>query len=201
MALPFPRVSDPSAGTAARGVRWLLAGLLGAAAACTDASGAASRTLFHDDFNHENGMVARADYRAFRQWEVVDGSADLEGAYPFEFLEPGHGMYVDLDGSHLHAATLRSRVPVALEPGTYLLSFRLAGSQHVSAPDTLWVSLGGLYRERFVVGPTSPMLRYVRTVRVRRATSAHLQFAHQGGDNVGMLLDDVDLSAAPAGRR
>jgi hypothetical protein len=166
---------------------------LACAAACADPAAQAGRVVFHDDFDAENGMVPRADYHAFGKWEVASGSVDLQGTYPFAYLPPGHGMYVDLDGSRGHGGRLRTRAAFALEPGEYLLRFRLAGTQWVSAPNTVEVSLGSLYHETVTLAPYAPMQRFERRVRVARATRARIEFAQRGGDDMGLLLDDVEL--------
>jgi hypothetical protein len=102
-------------------------------------------------------------------------------------------MYVDLDGSRRHGGTLRTRDVLALEAGEYVLRFRLAGTQWVSAPNTVEVSLGGLYRETVTLPAFAPMERFERVVRVPHATSARIEFAQRGADDMGLLLDDVEL--------
>jgi hypothetical protein len=174
--------------------RTFLIAWLPAAAACGKLeAGDARVVVFRDDFNAENGMVSRADYRGFRQWEVVSGSADLIGTYPFDPLPPGRGMYVDLDGATNRGATLRTRRALALEPGEYLLSFRLGGSQRISDPNTVHVSVAGVYRESFTMANYAPIRRVVRRIRVHRPVAARIEFTQDGGDNFGLLLDDVEL--------
>jgi hypothetical protein len=178
----------------------LAAGLLALAAACDKVEAGGERgVVFHDDFNAENGMVSRANYDRFAQWEVVSGTADLIGTYPFEPLPPGHGMYVDLDGATGHGATFRTRRELALAPGVYVLSYTLAGSQRVSEPNTVHVTLGPVYAESFTLPSTAPARRVVRRIRVRRLLAARIQFVQDGGDNFGLLLDDVELVRAPRG--
>jgi hypothetical protein len=162
-------------------------------AACADPIPRAGQVVFHDDFDAENGMVSRADYKAFGKWDVVGGSVDLQGTYPFAYLPPGHGMYVDMDGSRQHGGTLRTREALALEPGEYLLRFRLAGTQWVSAPNTVDVSLGNLYRETVTLPAFAPMRRYERVVRVDRPARVCIEFTQRGSDDMGLLLDDVEL--------
>jgi hypothetical protein len=175
----------------------LAACLLAPAAACGKLeAGGAAVVLFRDDFNAENAMVSRANYDRFAQWEVSSGAADLIGTYPFEPLPPGHGMYVDLDGASNAAATFRTRRALALEPGEYVLSFSLGGSQRISEPNTVHVSLGSVYRESFTMTSSMPLRRFVRRIHVLAPTSARIQFAHDGGDNFGLLLDDVELVRA-----
>ncbi len=166
-----------------------------ASCACSPASPSppTEGVVFRDDFDAENRGAARADYRAFARWEVAEGSVDLLGTYPYDYLPPGSGLYVDLDGSHSRAGILRTRQALALEPGTYELSFRLGGAQRRSAPNGVVVTLGTLYRERFVVEAFAPLRTHRRLVRVARGDTARLQFAHEGGDDHGMYLDRVEL--------
>jgi hypothetical protein len=181
----------------------LLASLLApAAAACGRLEARAAQVVFHDDFNGENGMVSRADYRGFRQWEVAAGSVDLIGTYPFDPLPPGRGMYVDLDGCTNHGATLRTRHALALAPGEYVLSFRLGGSQRISDPNTVHVSLGTVYRESFSMTNYAPVRKYVRRIAIAKPVAARIELVQDGGDNFGLLLDDVELvrlATAPDG--
>lgn len=172
----------------------LAACLLAPAGACGRLeAGDAGVVVFRDDFNGENGMVARANYDKFAQWEVAAGSVDLIGTYPFEMLGPGHGMYVDLDGATNHGARFRTRQALPLTPGDYLLSFSLAGCQRVSDPNTVHVSLGAVYLESFTLSAYTPLRRYVRRMHVARPVSLHIEFTQDGGDNFGALLDDVEL--------
>jgi hypothetical protein len=162
-------------------------------AGCGAAAGARPEVLFRDDFNGENGGLPMANDTALEHWQVVAGSVDLMGTYPFEVLPPGHGMYVDLDGATGHAGTLRTRALLDLAPGDYLLTFVLAGPQRQSAPNTVHVSLGSLYAEPFTRGPFDAPIRLARRVHVTAPQRVRIEFRHEGGDNFGMLLDDVEL--------
>jgi hypothetical protein len=164
------------------------------AGGCEDTPAERAQVVFHDDFDAENGLVSRANYTGLRQWEIVQGSVDLAGTYPFDLLPPGNGMYLDLDGASGRAAVLRSRRALVLEPGEYTLSYRLAGSQRVSDPNTVHVSLGAVFRDSATLPQYAPMRSYVRRFAVHRRTVARLEFAHEGGDNFGVLLDDVTLT-------
>ncbi|MDB4950399.1 MAG: hypothetical protein JWM27_3048 [Gemmatimonadetes bacterium] len=168
--------------------------LLLAVGGCEASKSERAHVVFHDDFDTENGLVSRANYTGLRQWEIVTGSVDLAGTYPFDLLPPGNGMYLDLDGASGKAAVLRSRRALVLEPGEYTLSYRLAGSQRVSDPNTVHVSLGGVFRDSATLPQYAPMRAFVRRFVVRRRTVARLEFAHEGGDNFGVLLDDVTLT-------
>jgi hypothetical protein len=179
-----------------RGRGWLAAVLAAGAlvGGCARASGSEGvGVVFRDDFDRENGGVPRADYRALARWQVVAGSVDLEGRYPFEFLPPGNGMYLDLDGSTMQAGTIRTRTPLVLEPGEYVLSYQAAGCQHVAVNDVLHVTLGTLVRQRLELAPYEKLRTYRVRFTVPARTAAHLQLAQEGGDNVGMLFDNVEI--------
>jgi hypothetical protein len=149
--------------------------------------------LFRDDFNTENGRIARSPMPRLANWEIVAGSVDLAGSYPFELLPPGHGMYVDLDGATGHAGTLRTRRAFRLAPGEYVLRFLLAGPQRRCDVNVVHVSMGALYRETFRVSAFDPPTRYERSVHVPGPVEVRIEISNEGGDDRGALLDDVEL--------
>ncbi|HEV2148863.1 MAG TPA: Ig-like domain-containing protein [Longimicrobiaceae bacterium] len=154
--------------------------------------------LLEDDFDSENGGRWADNYTGFAKWEVVAGSVDLVGTGLYDdFLPPENGVGVDLDGTTKQAGTLRSRTAFVLEPGEYQLSFQLAGSPRPSDPNTVVVSLGDAYRESFTLAQFEPLRTITRTVTVPARTTARLEFAHLGGDNYGILLDNVKLFRKP----
>jgi len=149
--------------------------------------------LLSDDFDNE-GPVSW-NYNNFQKWTVTDGSVDLLGPggwNPF----PAYGKYLDLDGSTLDAGRLVSKTSFTLSPGIiYTLKFDLAGSQWGDT-NTVDVSLGS-FSESFTPASSAPFTTYSRNISLPFATSAHLVFDHQGGDNLGLLLDNVQLSYVP----
>lgn len=156
------------------------------------------QALLIDDFDSENGGRSTDNYTGFANWEVVAGSVDLVGTGIYDdFLPPENGLGVDLDGTTRQAGTLRSRTAFELMPGDYVLSFQLAGSPRISDPNTVVISLGAVYRESFTLAQLEPLRTITRSVSVPAHTSARLEFAHQGGDNYGILLDNVTLYRKP----
>jgi len=149
--------------------------------------------LLSDDFDNEG--PESWNYNNFQKWTVTDGSVDLLGPggwNPF----PAYGKYVDLDGSTLDAGRLISKTIFALTPGIiYTLKFDLAGSQWGDT-NTVDVSLGS-FSESFTLDPSAPFTTYSRNISLPFATSAQLIFDHRGGDNKGLLLDNVQLSYVP----
>lgn len=155
----------------------------------------AGTILLFDDFDDENGGVGVNNYFDFAHWNVVDGCVDIHGN-GFNDIQKGHGLYVDLDGTCQKAGTLESREEFELVPGGYVLEFWLAGNQRDEMPDTVNVSLGGLYTEQFVLSPTQQFRLYTRNLSVTTATSVRLRFHNQGADHHGALLDVVRLRRA-----
>ena len=150
--------------------------------------------VFRDDFNGENDGRYELNYTGFAQWRVERGSVDLIGTAPFDdFLPREHGMGVDLDGTTKAAGRLVTRRALRLRPGRYTLSFDLAGCPRPSAPNRVRVSLGGLFARTFTLAQYAPVKTYTFHLRVTHTTSARLAFDHAGGDNYGILLDNVEL--------
>lgn len=166
-------------------------------------------TIFSDNFNGENGGIANPstlNYTNFANWTVGNGTVDLIGNGYFEFppVTNGHGLYVDLDGTSNDAGIMRS-TPFALIAGqTYLLSFDLAGSQRGDI-NTLRFGIdldNSAPLEHFNsvpnVGSSVPFGLVSFTFSpLFSSTNARIQFAQSGGDNVGLLLDNVKLQTVP----
>lgn len=175
-------------------IRGVLAGALVGVAGASHAG-----MIFSDNFDAENGGVAQLNYNGFANWQVNNGTVDLIGNGTFDFL-PGNGLYVDMDGSTGDAGQLLSTAPIILGPGSYNLSFDLAGNRRNGAPETVTVgvNMGSLFSEVFSLGRDDPFTTFTRTVSVASATSVSLSFEGAGGDNIGMLLDDVSIAQVPA---
>lgn len=169
--------------------------LLAACSAGMRASAAPPAVLLEESFEGENDNRYSLNYTRFARWEVVRGSVDLVGTPPFDdFLPREQGMYVDLDGTTRQAGTLRTRESIRLMPGVYRLAFSLSGTPRPNQPpNTVIVTVGRAYRERFTLPSYAPLRQYTRTFRVRTETSAHLAFEHLGGDDYGIFVDDIRL--------
>lgn len=177
-----------------RRVRFQLARLLSVAAVagCTSAT-APPEVLLVEDFNAENSGTYELNFTEFTNWNVVAGTVDLIGTPPYDdFLPASQGLYVDLDGTTTAAGTLRSKTDFDLRPGKYRLEFKMAGTPRSNQPpNTVIVSVGSHLQETITLPSHAPLSTYVRTFRVDRRTSAHLEFAHEGGDDYGSMIDDV----------
>ncbi|MEH1962055.1 MAG: PEP-CTERM sorting domain-containing protein [Nostoc sp.] len=163
-------------------------------ATTNSASAATVTTLLQDDFNSENNGVGTLNYYDFSYWKVASGSVDLIGNGFFDFL-PGNGLYVDMDGTTDKAGTLQSKTPFNFQAGdTVNLSFQLAGNQRYDTSDSVIVSLGDLFSETFLLPGSQGFTNFTRSFTVANATNATLDFKGIGGDDVGLLLDNVTLT-------
>jgi hypothetical protein len=151
--------------------------------------------LFSDNFDGENNGRGVNNWTQFANWNVITGCVDLHGNGFFDVLR-NDGLYVDLDGSCGRAGTIESKTAFSLAPGGYVLEFWLAGNRRDDRPDTVVVSLGTLFTEQFVLARDAPFRQLTRSVSATAPTQARLRFAHQGGDDQGILLDQIRLRRA-----
>lgn len=144
--------------------------------------------LFQDDFDAYTLGFNVTEFAG--NWTVTAGSVDVIGPGHYD-LHPGHGRYIDLDGSSGQGGTFVSR-EVSLAPGNYLVQFSLAGSAR-SDTNTVEVKLGSLHTESFTRVGSAPFETIVRRVTVPAAQSVRLSFSNPGSDNSGLILDDVSI--------
>ncbi len=148
--------------------------------------------------------TAANNFTGFVNWNVTDGTVDLlgtdAGGQAFNDLKPGNGLYVDLDGSTFgNAGKLESKTDFVLAPGTYELTFDLAGSQG-SDVNAVTVSLGTAFSEAITRAATAPFSTETRTITVTSATSGKIIFDQAGGDTRGALLRKVKLTNTTTGK-
>jgi hypothetical protein len=156
----------------------------------------AAATLLEDNFDAENSGTGTLNYFGLANWDVTDGSVDLNGNGFFDYL-PGNGLYLDLDGTTNNAARLESKTTYSFNPGDIVeLNFNLAGSQRGDT-NSVTVSLGSLLNEVFTLDSSASFTTITRSFTVASATNAELVFDHSGGDNFGLFLDNVKLSVNP----
>jgi hypothetical protein len=126
-------------------------------------------------------------------WSVVEGTVDIIGTGFFDFL-PGNGRYIDLDGSSANGGTMQ--IALMLTAGVnYLAQFDLAGSHRgdVNGVNVMFGSTGAAYTLGSAEGFSARMLSFTPVI----SGSYLLSFANSGGDNLGALLDRVQVSAVP----
>lgn len=157
----------------------------------------AATVVFEDDFNTEHGGTGVLNYNAFAKWTVSGGTVDLIGNGYFDF-QPGYGLYVDMDGSTGNAGKLTS-IDLNLAAGTYVLSFDLAGNHRNSAVESVdvQVNLGALLTDTISLARNDPFTTFTRQFTVAAPSVVNLSFEGAGGDNIGMLLDNVEVAVVP----
>lgn len=150
--------------------------------------------IFEDNFNSENGGAGVLNYTGFANWTVTDGAVDLIGNGYFDF-QPGYGLYVDMDGSTGAAGIITTSGP--LLAGDYVLSFDLAGNHRDD--ETEYVNMAveiGIFSNSYSLGRTAPFMTFIENFTIITDGFYSLSFAGDGGDNIGMLLDNVKLETA-----
>ncbi|MDX2198265.1 MAG: cadherin domain-containing protein [Phycisphaerae bacterium] len=150
--------------------------------------------LLNDTFNSENGGVGVLNDATLQNWNVIEGTIDTIGNGFFDFQQ-GNGIYLDLDGSTGNAGTLQLKPGFALPPGTYEISFDIAGNLRNAGTDTLQVSAGNgsLFSETFTVESNETFHTVRGVFTVNSQMDFDLTFTHGGGDNQGILLDNIRL--------
>jgi len=157
--------------------------------------------LLFDNFDTDNNGEGQINYYSLKNWNVTDGMIDLIGYKyyldgRFDFL-PGNGLYLDMDGTKdnngsIKAGTITSKDIFKLYPGEYLLEFNLAGCQRNDDDiNAITVSLGSLYSKRIVLENDVEFKLFTEFIHVVQTTEAHLVFSHSGGDEYGLLLDNI----------
>lgn len=155
-------------------------------------SAAQAIPLFSDNFNGE----AQALNTTLDNWTVSDGTIDVIGTGFFDFYS-GNGNYLDLDGSSGNAGKITTTSNFSFLAGTYTLSFDLGGSTRGDT-NTVTVALGSFFSETFTLPSSAPLQTFVRTFTFASSNgTGTLSFDHTGGDNLGLILDNVllDFSA------
>jgi hypothetical protein len=150
--------------------------------------------LFFDNFDSETSGRGIFDWTSFANWNVLGGCVDLHGNGLFD-VQPGSGLYVDLDGSCETGGTFETKSAYTLEPGNYILEFWLAGNNRINSADTVIVTMGS-YQEQFVLQQRDKFELRTRNISVPSQTSVRIRFENLGGDGRGGLVDLVRLRRA-----
>lgn len=163
------------------------------AAVWLSAAGVANAaTIFSDNFDTDvNGLNTVSFVGG---WSVANGTVDTIGSPPpFFDLIPGHGHYIDLDGSTGDAGRF-SKALLLTGGVTYTASFDLAGS-HRGDRNIVDVVFGNTLNT-YTLASADP-LGNASLVFTPGATGLYsLSFANRGGDDVGALLDNVSVTTA-----
>lgn len=151
------------------------------------AAAQANVTIFSDNFD-ANALSLNAVPTG---WTVTAGTVDIIGNPGFFDMLPSSGRYIDLDGSSGDAGVLSKSFSL-LAGTTYTASFDLAGNQRNGAAESVAVSFGTASTSASLA-QMAPWTPYSLSFTTTAAGSYTLSFANAGGDNVGMLLDNVKV--------
>lgn len=146
--------------------------------------------VFSDGFQSEPNATI-LNYNSFDHWTVSDGTVDLLGAGYFGVVTPT--ITVDLDGSSGNAGILTSTAQ-SLSAGNYVLSYQLAGSQRGDT-NTVLVSMSGISgaNQSHTLASSTGLTTFTLNFSLGGAASSSIVFENLGGDNVGLVLDNVKL--------
>ena len=94
-------------------------------------SAQAAVTVFSDNFDADTPSNNATNF--LNGWQVSNGTVDIDGVGFVHNELPGHGHYVDLDGSTFQAGVLSNTLN-AQAGWTYTMSFDIAGNQRQWEP-------------------------------------------------------------------
>lgn len=160
-------------------------------------SAAQAATIFEDNFDSENGGVGALNYTGFSNFNVISGSVDLIGNGFYDYF-PSNGLYVDLDGStNTSGAIINTQF---LDAGLYTLSFDLAGNQRNSAVETTFADINLLFgngteaNQTYSLNQNDGFTTFSLDFSTTTSSLTAITFGAIGGDNVGMLLDNIVIT-------
>lgn len=152
----------------------------------------AGTSIFFDDFNADtvtwNAIPAG--------WTVSNGTVDVVGpGWWGNLCAPGQGSCVDLDGSTSQAGVLSKSLQLTAG-NSYTASFDIAGNQR-GGTDVVDIYFGDQSISMDIFAST-PWATISLTFTPSVSGSYDLTFHNAGGDNVGAVLDNVNVSVAAA---
>ncbi|MBX3616635.1 PEP-CTERM sorting domain-containing protein [Nitrosomonas sp.] len=157
------------------------------------APASAAVTIFSDNFDSYSPLTLNWTPPVASGWTVSSGTVDLIGT-GFNDILPGNGNYIDLDGSTSNSGVFANSVNL-ISGVTYTLSFDLAGSQRGST-ETVDINFGTASTS-VTLGGSAPLTAYDLSFTPSASGVYGFSFENLGGDNVGLLLDNVSVSAVP----
>lgn len=157
----------------------------------------AQADIFSDNFDTENGGVGALNFSPLTNWTVANGTIDLIGNGLYDFL-PGNGLYIDLDGTTNDVGDMMSVNIFLPGPGVYTLYYDLAGS-HRGSDESVDVVFGGAPMVSHTLPSAQGFTTYSINLVAVGAGNVTIQFLapFAGGDNVGLLLDNVRVVPTP----
>jgi hypothetical protein len=162
----------------------------------------AAAVLFEDNFDTNTISVPGTP----AGWTAFQGSVDRIGqigaSMAHNFL-PGNGIYIDMDGTSFPYAEggIHTNQVFNLVPGyTYTLSYDLAGSQRGDGSNRVDAYIpGALVATTRTLANMAGFTTFTDTFTVAAPVMAEIFFraVTRVSDNIGLLLDNVKLTAVP----
>jgi len=181
-----------------------LACVLSAVLSCVGlAAPASASVIFSDDFEGVTSGSTILNWTGGSNWTVMSGSVDLvrSGEYGIT-CAAGSNYCVDMDGTVVpnKAGDIVSINLGPLAAGTYTFTYDLSGNQRSAGfTDTVvaYVEFGVMnWSESLAYN--AGWQTFTRTFTLSGLTNPmYLRFAATGGDNIGMMLDNVRLTSVP----
>lgn len=164
------------------------------------ASAANALVIFNENFDDDNGGATQLNVTSAQldQFDVTDPSVDLvhtgDGfAIDCNTNAPaGPDGCIDLDGTTQDAGAISSS-PIAFGIGSYRLRFDLSGNQRNGARDAVTVTfaIGDFMSQIIQLNSSDPWQTYSYDFDVSTAGFGNLTFSGFGGDNIGILVDNI----------
>jgi hypothetical protein len=142
--------------------------------------------VFSDTFEAYTAALNQTNFGS--NWTVSGGSVDVVNNFAGIPTKT-----VDLDGSSSNAGILTSAL-LSLTAGDYALTYWLAGSQRGDS-NTVDVFMSGIAgaTQSHTLPSVQGLTLFTLNFTLAGPTNSSIVFDHAGGDNLGLLLDNVVL--------
>jgi hypothetical protein len=156
--------------------------------------------VFFDNFEGVTSGGTILNWDGGTNWDVLSGTVDLVKSGDFGIAcTGGTGYCVDMDGSTRSAGDIVSINVGPLGPGTYEFSYSLSGNQRqLGFADTVvaYIEFGVMSWSHTLPFNAGWQTFSQQFTIASTADPVYIRFGATGGDNIGMLLDNVELKAA-----
>lgn len=164
------------------------------------AAPAKAAPVFFDDFEGVTSGGTILNWDGGVNWDVLSGTVDLvKSGDAFGITcAGGTGYCVDMDGSTRSAGDIVSINVGPLAAGTYEFSYSLSGNQRqLGFADSVVAYIEfGVMSWAHTLPYNAGWQTFTQEFTLTSVTDpVYIRFGATGGDNIGMLLDNVQLSA------
>lgn len=187
-------------------IKNLVSGLLFATCAALSVPGHAVM-LFSDNFDGEAPSSSDTNYTGLINWSVSNGTVDfIRQGNPWGIsCFGGTGGCLDMDGSNGDAGRITSLATFNLSGGVfYHIKAEISGNQRFGGPDEIVFGLAdqdgvptAYWTSSGPVAWDSPFGSYSLGFTLASDMTSRLFFYGIGGDNIGVILDNVMFCEGP----